>query len=536
VTPLELVLSKLTGVSADGRSALCPAHDDRRRSLSIGTGKDGRVLIKCHAGCALGDILRALNLAFRDLFPTNGQAGAHDTSKSRVDCRYDYRDEKGEILFQVERFEPKDFRQRRPDGKGGWISNLDGVRRVPYRLPELIAAPKDKWVFIVEGEKDADALARLGLVATTNPGGAEKWRPEFNLHFKRRRVAIVPDNDEAGQKHSRQVARNLLGVAFCMTLIELPCLQEKGDVSDWLAAGGTRENLLALVESTAAMIREDLEESDASSRREVSNSPWDRAVTAAEFLAAEAQEAQWLAESLAAPGSITVIASPRGLGKTHALHALAIAVATGGVFRGQTVRQGRVLLIDRDNSRREIHRRLVAWGAAGLSTLRIVTRDDAPPLDDAKAWAAFPFADYDLVLLDSLSAAAERAKSGDAGEWGAALAPLLDLARRGPAVVLLANTRKDGGVIRDSGVIGDRADIVYEVRDATDLVPDPKMDTWWDSLPEAGEAAWSSRSKRRRVATTIGSRSYRRSSESARNLTPSRSRSASRRGRGASPT
>lgn len=193
----------------------------------------------------------------------NGHANqptTREASKPRVVARYDYRDEKRQLLFQVGRLEPKEFRQRRPDGKGAWIYNLDGVRRAPYRLPELVAALVDERVFVPEGEKDADALAKLGLAATTNPGGAGKWRNEYNAHFKARRVVILADNDAPGRKHARQVAHELLGVAFETRIVELPGLAEKGDVSDWLAAGGTKEQLLALVEGAKPVICEDLEE------------------------------------------------------------------------------------------------------------------------------------------------------------------------------------------------------------------------------------------------------------------------------------
>src|SRR5262249_4153781 len=122
---------------------------------------------------------------------------------------YDYRDEAGTLLYQVIRYQPKDFRQRRPDGKGDWIWNLVGVRRVLYLLPELTAAP-EREVFIVEGEKDADLLANLGLQATTSAGGAGKWTDDFNGVLAGREVFILPDNDEPGRQHASAVARSLL--------------------------------------------------------------------------------------------------------------------------------------------------------------------------------------------------------------------------------------------------------------------------------------------------------------------------------------
>jgi hypothetical protein len=165
----------------------------------------------------------------------------------RVVATYDYHDEHGGLLFQVVRFQPKDFRQRRPDGKGGWVWSLNGVPRVLYRLPELAAAPKDRPVFVVEGEKDADALVALGLLATTAPLGANKWRPEYSEALRGRPVFILPDNDDPGRAHAAAVRDALRGVAESITIVELPGLPEKGDVSDWLAAGGDKDKLLSLV-------------------------------------------------------------------------------------------------------------------------------------------------------------------------------------------------------------------------------------------------------------------------------------------------
>ena len=175
----------------------------------------------------------------------------------RIVATYDYRDERGELLFQVVRFDPKDFRQRRPDGSGGWIWQVKGTRQVPHRLPELNAAAPDALVYIPEGEKDVGKVAKLGLVATCNPGGAAKsctdgkpgkpkWRPELNQFFRGRDVVVLPDNDDAGRDHARAVAANLAPVAARVRILELPGLKSKGDVSDWLDAGGTREELEGL--------------------------------------------------------------------------------------------------------------------------------------------------------------------------------------------------------------------------------------------------------------------------------------------------
>jgi hypothetical protein len=177
----------------------------------------------------------------------SGKGGGARTNGRRVVGTYDYHDAGRKLVYQTLRYEPKDFRQRRPDGKRGWIWNLDGVPRVLYRLPQLIAAPKDRPVYIVEGEKDADALIALGRLATTSPMGSGKWRPEYSEQLRGRNVFILPDNDEAGRKHAAAVERSLHGVAESVLIVELPDLPDKGDVSDWLGTGGDKDKLLALI-------------------------------------------------------------------------------------------------------------------------------------------------------------------------------------------------------------------------------------------------------------------------------------------------
>src|SRR5262249_39236980 len=120
---------------------------------------------------------------------------------------------------------------------------------IPYHLPELLSANKDRTVVIAEGEKDVDRLRSIGVVATCNVGGAGKWRDEYNEHLRGRKVVILPDNDPPGHKHAQQVAGSLNGIAASVKIVELPSLAEKGDVSDWLALGNGMKELRALVEA-----------------------------------------------------------------------------------------------------------------------------------------------------------------------------------------------------------------------------------------------------------------------------------------------
>jgi len=145
---------------------LCPAHDDHDPSLSI-IERDGKVLLTCRAGCEQNAVIKALQRRGLWVNRDNGPNGSQHFL-----AIYDYRDEGGEVLYQVCRTPDKSFPQRRPDGNGGWTWGLGAVRRVPYRLPELISTPVDELVYIVEGEKDAINLNRaFGVATTCSPGG-----------------------------------------------------------------------------------------------------------------------------------------------------------------------------------------------------------------------------------------------------------------------------------------------------------------------------------------------------------------------------
>lgn len=236
--------------------ARCPVHDDRKASLCIGEGDDGRTLLYCQAGCDTDDVLRSVGLKSKDLFPAkkvNGHSGNGVAPKrkslGKVIGNYDYKDERGELLYKVLRYDPKTFRQCRPDGNGGWIWNLKGVRRVPYRLPELFASKPGTPILDVEGEKDADRLAKERFTVTTNAQGVDGWDDSFADYFAGHPIATFPDNDDAGRKRAQRVARAAYGKATAVKIVELPGLPEKGDVSDWLDAGGTREQLIELIQA-----------------------------------------------------------------------------------------------------------------------------------------------------------------------------------------------------------------------------------------------------------------------------------------------
>ena len=171
---------------------------------------------------------------------------------------YPYNDAEGKLLFEVCRLEPKNFRQRRPDPTaktGHHLWNLDGVRPVPYRLPELITAVKaGQTVFIAEGEKDVAALVARDFPATCNAGGAGKWKADFGKWFNgAKSVVIIADKDAPGRKHAAAVAENVRADAQSVKVIELPNLSGRTvkDAHDFFEAGGTADQLSKIAESAA---------------------------------------------------------------------------------------------------------------------------------------------------------------------------------------------------------------------------------------------------------------------------------------------
>lgn len=233
--------NEIEEVEAEGSGsqfmAVCPEHEDHNPSLSINPEKG---MFNCF-GCGFSGQL------------CDPPDDPEPDPLARPIEIYDYRSAGGDLLYQVLRYAPKTFRQRRPDGKGRWIWNLEGVIRVPYRFQELLSTPG--LVFICEGEKDTDNLRALGLTVTTS-GAATSWTEELNQCFRGRDVIILPHNDMAGTNYAKTISRNLKGVAKSVKVAELPDRPANGgDVSDFLnlpqLAGITKEHFLSLIDVLA---------------------------------------------------------------------------------------------------------------------------------------------------------------------------------------------------------------------------------------------------------------------------------------------
>ena len=253
----EFFCSKLEKVeqTSNGIKALCPAHDDENPSLTASCNSE-KILVKCQAGCTFKEIVTAVGMKQSQFFTPKEKI----PPKRVIQDTYRYEDKDGNHVMDVVRFKPKDFRQRGPDGK--WT--LDGVTRVPYRLPQLLAGIKEgREIIIVEGEKDCDNAEKLGLVTTTFAGGTGKWREEYSKWFQEAKVICLPDNDDAGRKGMHLIASQISKVAESVRWLELPNIPEKGDLSDWINIEGNNfESFNSLVEESSSTWTNELVKED----------------------------------------------------------------------------------------------------------------------------------------------------------------------------------------------------------------------------------------------------------------------------------
>jgi putative DNA primase/helicase len=219
----------------------CPAHEDNNPSLSI-SEQDGTLLVHCHGPCDQSAVVEALKGL--GLWPEYASPKM-PTTERRIVATYDYSDAAGQLLYQVVRYLPKDFRPRYSDGAGGWIWKKH-PNQVLYQLPEVLEAP---IVFVVEGEKDVEKLREHGFVATTNAGGAKAlWLPQFTEALRGREVILIPDNDAPGRQRAAAIARALLGQVSKLTALEL---EDSKDISDWFDRGHSEVKLIACIEEVA---------------------------------------------------------------------------------------------------------------------------------------------------------------------------------------------------------------------------------------------------------------------------------------------
>jgi putative DNA primase/helicase len=418
--------------------------------------------MNCHAGCAFAAIVAAAGLSPSDLFAGDrpaleiskpAQPAQGVTTRPRLVKSYDYNDADGNLVFQSCRLEPKSFRQRHKDASGEWVWNLNGITPLLYRLPELLeAVAAERRIFIVEGEKDADALAELNFTATTNAMGAGKWRESYSDFLEGADVVILPDNDDAGRSHAEQVAASLTAARNAtVKVVALPGLPEKGDVSDWLNAGNDVDALEALIGKTPRWA------SDPSKRtRWRLDEVWEND----EMMQPPAPVVPYLAWG----SRSTLLAAREKSGKSTLTGYMAAQVSRGGEFLGEPCQRGHVLIIGLEEFIGDTARRLQQFGANGkmISLVdRFVTDDRLTEI----RWhieAVKPT----LVILDSLVAYSRGTitDANNATQTQNVVQGLTDLAHTlAVALVIIHHARKADGKYRDSSAIGGAVDIIAEV-------------------------------------------------------------------------
>ena len=254
------------------------------------------------------------------------------------------------------RYAPKDFKVRRPNGEGGWVYSVKGVKRVPYRLPEILEC---HMVFVTEGEKDADTgSSDLGLPTTTGPFGAGKWRREYNAYFAGKIVRLIPDNDEEGRKHMQAVACSLFPVAEKVKIVELPFGK---DLAQWHALGGTRDQLIRLVKATPAVTAEQVQEWQTGDIDESGI----RMTSLRELMNKPKKKVRWIVEGLLPAGGTSLLAAKPKVGKSTMARCIAFAVARGKKFLRRKTLQGTVLYLAPQEIESEVTAHFEKLGATG---------------------------------------------------------------------------------------------------------------------------------------------------------------------------
>ncbi len=386
------------------------------------------------------------------------------TARRQIVCTYKYADESGTLLYEVVRYEPKDFRTRRPLAGGGVSWSLKGVRKVLYNLPAILKRPGE-IVYVVEGEKDADTLSEFGLLATTCQGSANGWLDEFATVLKGRRVVILPDNDDAGIAFARVVAVSLLQVDTIPGVVQLPGLAHKGDVTDWFTEDGTTTALADLA-SFALADQSSLDCLALASLALDNDSPADATADAGAdrwtikrttFADIVDEDLAWLWEPLWLDHSVNILTGPPGVGKTFVACHLAAAISTGAPWPdgpGNAAKGDVVYLSTEDSLSKVLKKRLFAAGAdlTRVHTWTVKSRKDAKgelieqevTLEDIEAITkeVDDLPDLRLLIVDPVTAYLGTAEANDNQEVRRVLNLIVKLAESKKFCVVLITHQK----------------------------------------------------------------------------------------------
>lgn len=389
---------------SDQWSARCPAHDDRRSSLSISIGEGGRVLLNCHAGCAAEDVTAALGLTMKDLFvdkppaKTSGRASVVDT--------YDYRDDTGKLLAQKLRYSDKHFSWRRPVAGGKWEYNRKGV---PHRL--YVAGELSGLVHIVEGEKDADNFHGLiGGCAVSGADGAGpgKWRKEYTEQLRNCSVVILCDNDDVGRAYARETAAALHGVAKSVRLLDLakvwPDIPTHGDVSDLIEAKGAAEaaRLIVELERNTPEWEPLPKEKQDTPQKDVKPLVM---ISAPDLQRAQLPPVKFLVDGIL-PAGTSLLSAASKIGKSWLELDMGLSIASGAHFLGYETNQCGVLYLALEDSYHRLQNRMNKVLNGNPAPAQFYFSTAAPKLDDGLLYTLDDhlkkYPDTRLIIIDTL--------------------------------------------------------------------------------------------------------------------------------------
>lgn len=340
----EDVLAKFYGIKRCNEKqymARCPCHDDRKQSLSIGLGEKG-VVLKCQAGCDTSAILERVGLKPSDLFY---EPRAAQNKRPEIVAIYEYPNG-----VQKLRYSDKHFTWRKPDGNGGWIYNRQGVRPVLYVAGEIAGN-----VAIVEGEKDADNIHKLGLNAVSGADGAGKgkWKPEYTKQLEGATAWIFQDNDEVGKEYAAEIAQALYGTAAHVYMIDLQTvwkeIPEHGDVSDLIEHFGREkatEIICGLIENA----------SEWTPPKKATLFESFGFYTVPDLTDEERKPPEFIVDGMI-PCGMTFISGAPKIRKSFLALQMAAAVATGGVFLGHKTTRCDVAYLDLEGSKSRVSSR-----------------------------------------------------------------------------------------------------------------------------------------------------------------------------------